>query len=66
MLVSHRRGHTGWFAGDLSKLRGPFLRDIGFFTCAMVILLIVLWDSKLQEWEAVNLALLYVPYVIVV
>ena len=32
--------------------KGPFLRDVGFFTFAVILVLFVLWDSKLEEWEA--------------
>lgn len=46
--------------------RGPFLRDVGFFTLAVVVLLFVLWDSQLEEWEAISLIGLYVIYVTIV
>lgn len=46
--------------------RGPFLRDVGFFTVAVTVLLVVLWDSKLVFWEAISLIGLYVFYVAVV
>lgn len=46
--------------------RGPFLRDVGFFTIAVIVLLVVLWDSKLELWEAMSLVGLYLFYVTVV
>ncbi|KAL4252330.1 Ca(2+):cation antiporter (CaCA) family protein [Abortiporus biennis] len=46
--------------------RGPFLRDVGFFTIAVIVILFVLWDSKLELWEAISLVGMYVVYVIVV
>ena len=46
--------------------RGPFLRDVGFFTIAVTLVLIVLWDSKLEAWESVGLIGLYFVYVTVV
>ncbi|KAI0663788.1 Sodium/calcium exchanger protein-domain-containing protein [Cubamyces menziesii] len=44
-------------------IRGPFLRDVGFFTVAVSILLIVLWDNKLEAWEASAMVVLYAVYV---
>ena len=44
-------------------VRGPFLRDVGFFTVAVTLLLFVLWDSKLEAWEAASMIVLYVVYV---
>jgi solute carrier family 24 (sodium/potassium/calcium exchanger), member 6 len=46
--------------------RGPFLRDVGFFTAAVVLLLTVLFDGIIKVWEAGLLVLLYVSYVAVV
>jgi solute carrier family 24 (sodium/potassium/calcium exchanger), member 6 len=46
--------------------RGPFLRDVGFFTVAVILLLVVLWDSALQFWEGIALIGLYAFYVGVV
>ena len=46
--------------------RGPFLRDVGFFTAAISLLLAVLKDGVIKAWEAGMLVLLYVLYVIVV
>lgn len=46
--------------------RAPFLRDVGFFTLAVIVILFVLWDSELEMWEAVSLVVLYIVYVIVV
>lgn len=46
--------------------RTPFLRDVGFFTLAVILLLIVLWDSKIEAWEAESLVALYFFYVLVV
>ncbi|CDO75173.1 hypothetical protein BN946_scf184866.g14 [Trametes cinnabarina] len=44
-------------------IRGPFLRDVGFFTVAVAILLVVLWDNKLEAWEAAAMVVLYAVYV---
>ncbi|OCH95399.1 hypothetical protein OBBRIDRAFT_745596 [Obba rivulosa] len=46
--------------------RFPFIRDVGFFTVAVTVLLVVLWDSKLEAWEAASLIGLYVFYVAIV
>lgn len=46
--------------------RGPFLRDVGFFTMAIVLLLAVLFDGIVRGWEAGLLVLLYAIYVAVV
>ncbi|KAI0049756.1 hypothetical protein FA95DRAFT_1604073 [Auriscalpium vulgare] len=46
--------------------RGPFLRDIGFFTIAVLLLLFILWDGSIHAWEAGLLVLLYLTYVVVV
>ncbi|KIM33204.1 hypothetical protein M408DRAFT_61176 [Serendipita vermifera MAFF 305830] len=46
--------------------RGPFLRDVGFFTTAIVLLLAVLFDGIVKGWEAGLLVLLYAIYVAVV
>ena len=43
--------------------RGPFLRDVGFFTVAVMLLLVVLWDNKLEAWEAAGMVVLYAVYV---
>ena len=45
---------------------GPFLRDVGFFTAAVALLLGILWDGHIRAWEAAMLIGLYVVYVIVV
>jgi sodium/potassium/calcium exchanger 6 len=46
--------------------RKPFLRDVGFFTVAVSLLLVILWDHVIKLWEALILIALYVVYVIVV
>ena len=46
--------------------RAPFLRDVGFFTVAVTLVLIVLWDSQLEAWESIGLVILYFFYVGVV
>jgi len=46
--------------------RKPFLRDVGFFTVAVSLLLVILWDGQLFSWEAGILIALYSIYVIVV
>ncbi|KAH8100726.1 Sodium/calcium exchanger protein-domain-containing protein [Phellopilus nigrolimitatus] len=44
----------------------PFMRDVGFFTVAVALLLIILWDGHIHAWEAATLVGLYVIYVLVV
>ncbi|KAF5342460.1 hypothetical protein D9611_001886 [Ephemerocybe angulata] len=44
----------------------PFLRDVGFFTIAVALMLVILWDGTIQPWEAGLLIVLYVVYVVVV
>ncbi|KII89956.1 hypothetical protein PLICRDRAFT_40138 [Plicaturopsis crispa FD-325 SS-3] len=46
--------------------RAPFLRDVGFFTVAVVLLLVILRDERIVAWEAGTLIVLYVVYVLVV
>ncbi|KIM85010.1 hypothetical protein PILCRDRAFT_817849 [Piloderma croceum F 1598] len=46
--------------------RKPFLRDVGFFTVAVSLLLAILWDGVIFSWEAGILIALYVVYVVVV
>ncbi|KAG8835869.1 hypothetical protein FRC17_000419, partial [Serendipita sp. 399] len=46
--------------------RGPFLRDVVFFTAAIALLLGVLKDGTIQGWEAGLLVVLYALYVVVV
>lgn len=46
--------------------RGPFLRDVGFFTVAVSILLAILWDNHIHPWEAGFMIGLYLFYVGVV
>ncbi len=46
--------------------KGPFLRDVGFFMCAVLVLLATLWDGKIKSWEAGMLVTLYTFYVLVV
>lgn len=46
--------------------KGPFLRDVGFFMCAVSVLLAILWDGKIKGWEAGMLVTLYTFYVLVV
>lgn len=46
--------------------RTPFLRDVGFFTVAVALLLVILWDELILPWEAGVLIALYVLYVFVV
>jgi solute carrier family 24 (sodium/potassium/calcium exchanger), member 6 len=44
----------------------PFLRDVGFFTLAVALLIATLWDGKIQLWEAGGLVVVYAVYVSVV
>lgn len=46
--------------------RGPFLRDVGFFTVAVILLLVVLWDNRIEGWEAAMMVVMYFIYVAVV
>lgn len=46
--------------------RGPFLRDIGFFTVAVTLFLVMLWDGTIQAWEAGGLVVVYAFYVLAV
>lgn len=43
--------------------RGPFLRDVGFFTIAVALLLLILSDGHIRPWEAALMIVLYVVYV---
>ncbi|CAL1710949.1 unnamed protein product [Somion occarium] len=46
--------------------RGPFLRDVGFFTFAVMMVLVMLWDNEIKAWEAASMIALYAIYVTVV
>ena len=46
--------------------RAPFLRDVGFFTAAVMLLLVILWDGIMQPWEAGIMIALYLFYVAIV
>ena len=46
--------------------RTPFLRDVGFFTVAVILILLTLWDGKIDQWEAGALVVMYLVYVITV
>ena len=46
--------------------RGPFLRDVGFFTTAVSLLLVILLDGRIHPWEAGLMIALYLFYVGVV
>ncbi|KAF9524833.1 Sodium/calcium exchanger protein-domain-containing protein [Crepidotus variabilis] len=46
--------------------RGPFLRDVGFFSTAVALVLVILWDGRIEGWEAAVLVGLYVIYAFVV
>lgn len=46
--------------------KGPFLRDVGFFTVAVSVLLVILWDGSIRRIEAFALVGLYLFYVGVV
>ncbi|KAF8071735.1 Sodium/calcium exchanger protein-domain-containing protein [Lyophyllum atratum] len=46
--------------------RGPFLRDVGFFTVAVSLLLVILWDGQIRPWEAGLLIGVYFFYVALV
>ncbi|ESK88794.1 sodium calcium exchanger protein [Moniliophthora roreri MCA 2997] len=44
----------------------PFLRDVGFFSVAVSMLLVILWDGHIRPWEAAAMVLLYLIYVVYV
>ncbi|KAI6117254.1 Sodium/calcium exchanger protein-domain-containing protein [Pisolithus croceorrhizus] len=44
----------------------PFLRDVGFFTVAVIMLLVILRDGLIQAWESAILVLWYVCYALAV
>ncbi|KAH9481409.1 Putative cation exchanger C3A12.06c [Psilocybe cubensis] len=46
--------------------RTPFLRDVGFFTLAVSLILTILWDGEISRIEAGALVGLYLTYVLVV
>lgn len=46
--------------------KGPFLRDVGFFAAAVALLLFILYDGKIEVWEAAALVGLYGLYVVAV
>jgi solute carrier family 24 (sodium/potassium/calcium exchanger), member 6 len=46
--------------------KGPFLRDVGFFTIAVLSLFVILWDGRIMFWEAAMLVSLYLVYVLIV
>ena len=46
--------------------RTPFLRDVGFFTVAIILILLTLWDGEIDQWEAGALVVMYLVYVITV
>ncbi|KIY65862.1 hypothetical protein CYLTODRAFT_423944 [Cylindrobasidium torrendii FP15055 ss-10] len=43
--------------------RGPFLRDVGFFTAAVIMLLVILLDGHIRPIEAMLMVMLYLVYV---
>ncbi|KAH7930172.1 hypothetical protein BV22DRAFT_1191449 [Leucogyrophana mollusca] len=42
--------------------RTPFLRDVGFFTVAVGMLLVILWDGEILPWESWLLVFMYFVY----
>jgi sodium/potassium/calcium exchanger 6 len=46
--------------------RHSFLRDVGFFTMAVALMLVILWDKVITRTESALMVLLYVLYVITV
>ncbi|PPQ65279.1 hypothetical protein CVT26_000239 [Gymnopilus dilepis] len=46
--------------------RTSFLRDVGFFTIAIGLMLLTHWDGHISQWEAGTLVALYLTYVLVV
>jgi solute carrier family 24 (sodium/potassium/calcium exchanger), member 6 len=47
-------------------VRGPFLRDVGFFTIAVGLMLFILFDGLIHWYEAGLMIILYLFYVLVV
>ncbi|KAJ7867665.1 hypothetical protein B0H14DRAFT_2730614 [Mycena olivaceomarginata] len=43
-----------------------FLRDVGFMLAAVTLLLVILWDGRIQFWESALMIALYVIYVVIV
>ncbi|KAG9299917.1 hypothetical protein G9A89_009645 [Geosiphon pyriformis] len=46
--------------------RVPFIRDLLFFTGAILFLVCIIWDGEIHLWESVSLVLFYLIYVSVV
>ncbi|KAG2140117.1 Sodium/calcium exchanger protein-domain-containing protein [Suillus clintonianus] len=46
--------------------RTPFLRDVGFFTLAVVVLLVILKDGRIRAGECALLVAMYVCYAVIV
>jgi Ca2+/Na+ antiporter len=46
--------------------KGPFLRDVGFFTTAVTALIVILSDGSIHLWESLLLIALYIFYVLTV
>lgn len=46
--------------------RHTFLRDVGFFTLAVLLTLTILYDSHIHLWEALTMVGLYIVYVVYV
>ncbi|SGY47679.1 BQ5605_C001g00558 [Microbotryum silenes-dioicae] len=46
--------------------RHTFLRDVGFFSIAITLTLLILYDSHIHLWEAIAMVGLYIVYVIIV
>ncbi|KAF8992834.1 Sodium/calcium exchanger protein-domain-containing protein [Cyathus striatus] len=44
----------------------PFVRDVGFFTSAVLLIIVILWDGEIRHWEAASLIGLYLIYVLTV
>jgi solute carrier family 24 (sodium/potassium/calcium exchanger), member 6 len=59
-------------AGSIAVIRPfkvpklPFLRDVGFFTVSVSLLLVITQDGTINSWEAISMIILYVFYVLVV
>lgn len=46
--------------------KNTFLRDVGFFTMAITMVLLTLWDGKISRWEAYGMVGMYLSYVFIV
>ncbi|KAG2037702.1 Sodium/calcium exchanger protein-domain-containing protein [Suillus americanus] len=46
--------------------RAPFLRDVGFFTLSVIVLLVILHDGRIRAGECASLVAMYMCYAVMV